>query len=912
MTIRELWFRLVFPFRRGRIARELREEIYLHVALRARTLAERGDGLTDDDAVLAARRQFGNAPRIEGAARDAWGWHWLEVMPNLRLAFRTLFRTPFVTTIALLSLALGIGANAAIYSLFNRMLLQPLPVAQPERLVNFTGSGPENGFRSCNVAGSCDDVLSYPMFRDLEKANTAFSGIAGHFLFGANVAMTGQTAVSGDGVYVSGSYFPVLGLRPALGRLFTQADDQVIGGNDLTVLSYAFWETKLGGDRDVVGRQITINGKQMTIVGVAPKGFAGTTLGAQPYVFVPLSMIDVITGSKLVESRADHWIYAFGRLKPGATMEQASASINRVYHALINDIEVPLQSGTGMSAKTLAQFKAIKITLADGRKGQSAMIGQTRSPLTLLFAITAIVLLIACANIANLLLARAAGRSMQMAVRLSLGATRRHLIAQVLTESVLLATLGGLVGVAVAHWTLAGITRILPAQVGSTMDYGLSAPVLVFCAVLSLGTGLLFGIVPALQTTRPDLVTELRNNSGKLTGGRGAARVRSGLVTAQIALSMALLISAGLFIQSLRNIARLDLGIRIENVVTFGISPGNSGYDSTRAMALYGRVEDALAAIPGVTGVTSSGIPVLTGNNWGKPSVSVEGFQKEPDVNAGSRFNMVGANYFRVLGVPILAGRDFTAGDNDGAMRVAIVNEAFAKKFHLGSNPVGKHMSIGNDSLNITIVGLARNARYSQVKESVPPVYALPYAQGGRWASNNFYLRSAVPAEQILRAIPPAMKAIAPNLPLARLQTLSQQATDNVYLDRMISTLSAAFAVLATLLAAVGLYGVLAYSIAQRTREIGVRMALGANSGRVRGMVLRQVGLMTLVGGATGIAGALALGKASQALLFGLSGNDPSVIAFAAAVLGIVALGAGLIPAMRASRIEPVQALRYE
>jgi predicted permease len=438
-------------------------------------------------------------------------------MPNLTLAFRTQFRTPFVTTIALLSLALGIGANAAIYSLFNGLLLQPLPVAQPQRLVNFAETGPQTG-STVQPGWALRRRVQLSDVPRPEKANTAFSGIAGHFLFGANVAMTGQTPVNGDGVYVSGSYFPVLGIRPALGRLFTPADDQVIGANYLTVLSYAFWETQLGADRNVVGRQITVNGKQMTIVGVAPKGFSGTTLGARPYVFVPLSMLAVITGEQGIDRRDDHWVYLFGRLKPGATMEQASASVNTIYHALINDVEAPAQSGKAMSAKTMAEFRAEKITLADGRKGQSSLMRQTRSPLTLLFAITGIVLLIASANIANLLLARAAGRTMEMAVRLSLGATRRQLITQVLTESVLLATLGGLVGVAVAYWTLAGITRILPAQVGSTMDYGLSAPVLAFSAALSLGTGLLFGIVPALQSTRPDLVTE-RNNSGKLTGG---------------------------------------------------------------------------------------------------------------------------------------------------------------------------------------------------------------------------------------------------------------------------------------------------------------------------------------------------------------------------------------------------------
>ncbi|MGH9887331.1 MAG: FtsX-like permease family protein, partial [bacterium] len=576
---------------------------------------------------------------------------------------------------------------------------------------------------------------------------------------------------------------------------------------------------------------------------------------------------------------------------------------------LVNDVDLPLIKG--MSAQTTATFKAKVITLADGRKGQSSTIKGSRTPLTLLFAITGIVLLIACANIANLLLARAANRAMEMAVRLSLGATRRQLIAQVLTESVLLATLGGLAGIVVAHWTLAGITAMLPPQVASTMEFSLSIPVLIFTAVLSLGTGLVFGIFPALQSTRPDLVTELRNNSGKLSGGRGAARFRTGLVTAQIALSMALLISAGLFIKSLRNIARVDLGMNIDNIVTFSISPVRNGYDTTRALALYGRVEDALAAIPGVGSVTSGMIPLLASNNWGE-GVSVEGFKKDPDTDDGSRYNAIGPNYFKVLGVPLLSGREFTAGDNSGSLKVAIVNEAFAKKFNLGATAVGKRMSVGNDSLNITIVGLAKDAKYSEVKAATPPVFFRPYRQAGRASNNTFYVRTAMRPDQVLRAIPSVMKNLDPNLPVDRLKLLPQQAEDNVYLDRMISTLSAAFAALATLLAAVGLYGVLAYSVAQRTREIGVRMALGASGASVRTMVLKQVGWMTLVGGAVGIAGAIALGRAAKSLLFELQGFDPAVTIVAAIVLAAVGLAAGLAPALRASRVDPMTALRWE
>jgi predicted permease len=631
----------------------------------------------------------------------------------------------------------------------------------------------------------------------------------------------------------------------------------------------------------------------------------------RPDVFVPISMAGLmIDGWKGVETdRDEHFVYVFGRLAPGATMEQAAASLNPTYHAIINDVEAPRIKGMG--AETAARFRAQVIALADGRRGQSSAITASRLPLTLLFAVTGIVLLIACANIANLLLARAASRTTEMAVRLSLGATRRQLITQVLAESVLLAVLGGIVSVVIADWTLAGITALLSTEAARAYDFHLSTPVFVFTAVVSLATGVLFGLAPALSSTRPDLVTALRNNSGKLAGDRGAERFRASLVTVQIALSMALLIGAGLFIESLRNISRVDLGIDIEHVVQFGVSPGRSGYDSTRTMALYDRVEQTLAALPGVRGVTSSTVPLLGGNNRSR-SVSVEGFRKVPDADDGSRYSDVGSNYFRVLGVPLLAGRDFTAADKTGATRVAIVNEAFARKFNLGRNAVGKHMSVYNDSLNIEIVGLAKDAKYSQVKDKIPPVYFLPLQQAELQGENTFYVRTALPTDQSIRAIRSAMKAIDPNLPLEALEPLPQQVRENVYLDRMISMLTTAFALLATLLAAIGLYGVLAYSVAQRTREIGVRMALGANAGSVRGLVLRQVGVMTLVGGTIGIAAALGLGRAARSLLYELHGYDPVVIVEAAAVLAMVAFAAGFLPALRASRVNPMEALRYE
>ena len=422
-------------------------------------------------------------------------------MANIKLAVRTLGRTPFVTAIAVISLALGIGANAAIYSLFNELLLQPLPVRAPTELVNFSAPGPKPGSQSCGQAGDCEDVFSYPMFRDLERGQTVFSGIAAHRDFGANMAIKGQTPVSTQGMVVSGSYFPVLGLTPAAGRLFGPDDDRNIGGSFIAVLSYSYWETRLGSSPDVVNQPIVINGQTMTIIGVAPRGFEGTTLGQRPSVFVPLTMRALMQpGFDGFEKRQSYWAYLFARRKPGVTVEQASVAINAQYRPIIKDVEAPLQKG--MSDPTMARFKAKDIVLTDGSRGQSSVHKESRTPLMLLFGITGIVLLIACANIANLLLARAAGRSTEMAVRLALGAGRKQLLAQLLTESVLLASLGGAVSLLVARWTLVGIRSLLPSDAAAVLHAELRLPVVLFAAALSIGTGLLFGMFPAIHSTR--------------------------------------------------------------------------------------------------------------------------------------------------------------------------------------------------------------------------------------------------------------------------------------------------------------------------------------------------------------------------------------------------------------------------
>jgi predicted permease len=833
-------------------------------------------------------------------------------MSNLRLALRNLVKTPFVTSVAIVSVALGIGANSAIFSLFNQILMRPLPVREPGRLVNLASPGPRSGATSCGQAGSCDQVFSYPMFRDLERVQTVFTGIAAHNDFGASLSWQGQTDGGGEGMLVSGSYFSVLGLQPALGRLLAVDDDKDKANSYVAVLDYEYWMRRFGGRADVLNQAVTVNGQPLTLVGVAPQGFHGTTLGIRPLVYVPISLREVVVPRwKGLENRRSYWAYLFARLKPGVTSEQARASINGQYRSIMNDVDVPLQKG--MSAATLERFRARELNLEPGARGQTDLHGKAREPLSLLLGVTGLVLLICCANIANLLLVRGASRSNEMAVRLSIGASRRHIISQLLVESCLLGVLGGICGLIVARWTLSLIAMLLPVEAAETLSLGLDSQVVMFAAALSLGAGVLFGLFPALHSTRPNLVSALKANAGQPSGAKSAARFRMTLATAQIALSMALLISAGLFAKSLLNVTRVDLGLKKDKLVVFSISPGLNAYSPERTRALFERVEDEISAIPGVTGVAASMVRLISGNNYGS-SWSVQGFHAEPDTDVHAMYDHGGPDYFRTLGIPLLRGREFTRADTFGTPRVAVVNEAFAKKFNLGIDAVGKRMSRdrGGKELNIEIVGLAKDSKYSEVKAEINPVVVMPYRQDENLSFANFYVRTQHDEQQLLSTIPSVIRRLDPNLPVARIRTMETDVQQNVSLDRFVTSMSAAFAALATLLAAIGLYGVLAYTVTQRTREFGLRMALGADSSNVRALVLRQVAIMTIVGGAIGMASAFALGRVAESLLFQMSARDPLIFTAAAVSLILVAFGAGLFPADRAARVNPMQALRYE
>lgn len=831
------------------------------------------------------------------------------MLNDFRHALRQVVNRPGFSLVVVLMLALGVGANAAMFSLFHQVLLRPLPVPAPEQLVLLSDDGPKSGSVSCSGMGGCQYVFSYPMLRDLEREQTVFTGVAAHGQFGANLAIDGR-AVAAAGALVNGSYFSVLQLAPALGRLIVPADEPAPGEGSVVVLSHDYWQNAFGGDPGVLGRMLTVNGHALEIVGVAPAGFHGASFGLRPQVFVPLSLRPKMQPffTAPIDSRTSYWIYMFARLKPGVTMDEAANGINALYNGIINEIEAPLNS---FSEQTMERFQQKRLTLEPGARGQSSTPEQARLPLMLLLGVTMLVLLIACVNIANLLLARGATRAGEMAVRTAIGASRWRMVRQLLVEAILLGVLGLAASLPVAIGTLTVIAALMPAQIALNLPIGLSPVAVWFAVAASLVTVLVFGLFPAMQATRFDPGTVLKSQTGQ-TGGASGFRVV--LATAQITFSMVLLVLAGLFTQSLANIGRVDLGMEVDTVATFSVAPVLSGYPSERSALLFQRIEEELGALPGVTSVASSMVGVMAGNNWGA-NLTVEGFEAGQDTDTNASYNHVGPGFFRTLQIPLLAGRDFTAHDADGAVRVAVVNQAFARKFGLGDDPLGKRMAMGAGNeieLDIEIIGIAQDAKYSGIKDEVPPQFWLARLQNPNLGFINFYVRSAIAPDELLVSIERAVSALDPDLPINNLATMPNVLRDQMFMDRLIGMLSSGFAALATLLAATGLYGVLSYSVSQRTRELGLRQALGATPTRVRHLVLRQVGWMALAGGVIGLVIAVMLGRAAEAVLFGLSGYDPVVLSVAVIVLGAVVVAAGYLPARRASRIPPMEALRYE
>ena len=837
---------------------------------------------------------------------------------DIRYAIRGFRNAPAFTLIVVVMLAFGIGANAAIFSLFHQALLRTLPVPAPEQLVNVSSPGPRSGRSSTSSTFGPDAVFSYPLYQDIERAQTVFAGVAAHRDFVAHVAYRDRASTEA-GLLVSGSYFPVLALQPSLGRLLGAEDDRTTGAHRVVVLSHAFWRDNLDANAAVMSDTLVVNGQSMTIVGVAPEEFEGTTIELRPAIFVPVTMSALMMPGLQdphvdgrpwngFEDRRDHWLYLFARLKPGVSRQAAEQGVNVPFSTILREVDLPAQRGLSETARE--RFRSRRLLLEPGQQGQRPERAELSGVFRLLFSVSGIVLLISCANIAGLLLARSASRRRDVTIRLSLGAARTRLISQKLTESVLLAVLGNAAGFIVAGWTLRALASLLPPQANAIFRFEIDATILAFGFTLSVVTSLLFGLYPAFAATRRDLATALKTAG---TGSRSTVRFRTSLVAAEVALSMALLVVAGLFTRSLLNLSRIELGMRVADVTTFRLSPELNGYGADRSRQFFEQVEQALVTLLGVTSASTSTIPVLAGVGSGS-NLTVEGFTAGPDTNTSASSAAVGPGYFRTLGIPIVAGREFTSADNAAAPKVAVVNEAFARKFNLVGSTIGRRMFLGagRRPFDIEIVGLAKDARYSQLKDEPPPLFFLPYRQRDGIGALNFYVQSSLPAAALLPQIRSLIGPLDPALPIENFRSMASQARATVALDRLVGALTFGFAALATLLAAIGLYGLLAYSVVQRTPELGLRIALGASVGRICRMICGQVGRIVLIGGALGLGAALILGRLAASQLFEVSGFDLRVMIAAAAGIALIAFAAATIPAWRATRVDPMVALRCE
>lgn len=835
-------------------------------------------------------------------------------MSSIRFALRALAKTPVVSLVVVLSLALGIGANTAIFSLLYQVLLRSLPVQDADRLVTLKFPGEFKGGRnSTSGAGGMDYIFSYKMFRELERNQKGLAGVAAYRGFDANLALEGKTQ-SGSLVLVSGQYFPLLGVQPLIGRTLSPADDTSTG-SPVAVLSYGFWNDRLGGRSDLLNKTIRINGHAFTVVGVAPRSFVGMAMGEEPDIYVPLIYKPQMTpGIDGTDKWDDYYLYSFGKLTKGASLEQAQSVLNSAYHAAVD-----LQVTTAMrrDAKFRQRFRESKIQLEPGSLGHGGERDQMRTPLIVLMVCTGLVLLIAAANAANLLLARAAQRGKELAIRAALGAGMRQLVMQLLTEALLLSMGGGIIGLLLSDWILRGLILSLSNNsdgANYTITSDLNPMVLLFTVVVSLVTGVLFGLYPAWTAARSSAAGTLKEEASNTSASRGGVRVRQALVCAQMAISVLLLIPMGLFLKSLVNLLHANLGFQTENMITFHISPELNGYTPERSRQLFEKAEQDLAAIPGVRNVTAGLVPLIGGSNWGT-DLTVEGRQSGPDADNNSRFNAVGPGYFSKLGIPLISGREITDADTNASPKVAVVNETFARYFFKDLNAVGRTFRQGGSESKepvITVVGVVKDSKYSSVRDDVPRLFFQAYRQSNDLGTLQIYVRTALPVEQVIPQVRRVMSSLDRDLPLENLRTLDDQISRNIQSERLVLELAVAFAVLATLLAMLGLYGVMAFNVARRTREIGVRMALGADSGRIGGLILREVAIILAIGSIIGVPAALGLARLIRTQLFGVETGDAAVVVGAVVLLTASALLAAYLPTRRATQISPVQALRYE